>query len=545
MMNNVPVESSSSPAVAASPVRILLVEDEAILRMGLEDQLHEMGHRVVGHADTAADAVRLAEELRPDLVFMDIRLKGDGDGIEAARTISDRLHVPIIYLTAFADQFTIERAKPTHPYAYLHKPCREGELRAAIELSLHRHRMETAWRESGERASRENEDLRNLLAQVSHDIRNPVGVISELAEILASGETIETIESDLERIQACSKIVMDLLTELLDYTSLESGRLRLRLAPFNLHESLLELIRCQDVLARAKNLELVCDLGSEVPTRIVGDESRIRRMLINLIGNAIKFTDDGGVVVRVRATTLSTQRVRLRFEVEDSGSGMDPETIEMLFKPGSFPIQSRGTKSSRTGWGLGLVIAQKLACLMGGSLRVESQPSKGSCFVFEFEAEVIGESESTLVAMPVLKRYQILVLDCGAFSAQVLMRQLAEAGGTPTLTQDIDELMAWYARTSVGDRQDEFESISELSTGRPPRLPLVLADADHLNVTPRLFRQMGYDGPLVILSRQLSSTTVAPPLTAFLTKPYDMMELWRAIRDATSAVPRNRFSRPM
>ena len=453
--------------------------------------------------------------------------------------------MPIIYLTAFADQATIERAKPTYPYAYLHKPCREQELRAAIELALHRHRAETHWREFGNRASRENEDLRGLLAQVSHDIRNPVAVISELAAILASGETIETIENDLERIQACSKMIMELLTELLDYTSLESGRLRLRAESFHFHDSLLELMRCEDVLARAKNLDLVCDLGMEVPILIHGDEARIKRVLTNLIHNAIKFTESGGVVVRVRSDPLTPERIRLRFEVEDTGSGIDAESLKRLFEP-DFSLTLRQERPmARAGYGLGLAIAQKLARLMGGSLSVESHPSQGSRFRFEFEAETVGDSESTLMAIPILRRYQILVMDHVDLSAEVLMRQLSEANGTPRRARNLDELVAWIEQTGAGCRQDEFESINELSERGHPLLSLVLADADHQDLTHRLVRQLGYDGPLVMLSRRRLSSSAPPPLTAFLAKPYGMDDLWKAIRDATSAVPRNRLRSPL
>ena len=121
--------------------RILIVEDEAISVMTLEDSLHEMGYSVVGNAANASDAIKLAEEFRPDLILMDIHIKGDMDGIETAELINSRLHIPIIYLTAHSDEKTIERATKTMPYGYLIKPFRMKEMYSTIEIALYKHRI--------------------------------------------------------------------------------------------------------------------------------------------------------------------------------------------------------------------------------------------------------------------------------------------------------------------------------------------------------------------------------------------------------------------
>ncbi len=127
---------------------ILIVEDEAVIRLDLQGRLENLGHKVLAMTDTAADGVRLAKSLKPDLVFMDIRLKGGADGIAAAEQIREALHIPVIYLTAFADDDTLSRAKVTGPFGYLHKPCQDRDLKTAIELGLHKHAVESTLRES-------------------------------------------------------------------------------------------------------------------------------------------------------------------------------------------------------------------------------------------------------------------------------------------------------------------------------------------------------------------------------------------------------------
>ncbi|WP_029632111.1 ATP-binding response regulator [Zavarzinella formosa] len=132
----------------SNPIRILVVEDEAVIRVDLQDRLESLGHQVVGMTDTAADGIRLAKNFKPDLVFMDIRLKGKMDGIAAAEQIHDQLRIPVIYLTAFADDDTLLRAKMTEPFGYLHKPCQDRDLKTAIEIGLHKHEVERKLRES-------------------------------------------------------------------------------------------------------------------------------------------------------------------------------------------------------------------------------------------------------------------------------------------------------------------------------------------------------------------------------------------------------------
>ena len=137
----------------SKPVRVLVVEDETIVAMDLTDNLRILGYDVVGTAASGKDAINKAESTRPDIVLMDIMLKGNMDGVEAAEIIRSQVNIPVIFLTACADDKTLERAKVTEPFGYLIKPFEERELRSHIEIALYKHRMEKQLRESEERYS--------------------------------------------------------------------------------------------------------------------------------------------------------------------------------------------------------------------------------------------------------------------------------------------------------------------------------------------------------------------------------------------------------
>jgi AmiR/NasT family two-component response regulator len=147
-------------------VRILVVEDEALIAEEIEDRLSRLGFQVVGLADTAAKAIHLTEQTRPGLVLMDIRLKGEPDGIAAAAAITERLNVPVVFLTAHADEPTLQRAKATGPFGYVLKPFHERDLVVAVEVAIHRHALEQQLRERTAELQRTVAQLQQALNEV-------------------------------------------------------------------------------------------------------------------------------------------------------------------------------------------------------------------------------------------------------------------------------------------------------------------------------------------------------------------------------------------
>jgi len=178
--------------------RILIVEDEVVVALNLESRLPQLGYEVAGRTADGREAIRLAEELCPDLVLMDIHLKGDTDGIEAALDINDRLHIPVVYLTAYADDETLRRAKITEPFGYIMKPFGIRELHATIEMALYRFRAEQRVAESREWLFT---TLRSIgEAVVATDNQGRIRFLNPAAERLTGFKQDEALERDVDTI---------------------------------------------------------------------------------------------------------------------------------------------------------------------------------------------------------------------------------------------------------------------------------------------------------------------------------------------------------
>lgn len=191
------VDEKSELQLSPTALKVLIVEDEAVLRMDLQARLERLGHRVVGMADTAMESVRLATLLKPNLVFMDIRLKGKDDGISAADKIRHQ-HIPVIYLTAFNDSETLNRAKQTRPCAYLHKPFHEHDLRTAIEIGMHNAVIEERLRQSESRYKTTINNIDDGVIAVNPDGR--VTLLNPLAEKLTGWREHEAIGQPLQQV---------------------------------------------------------------------------------------------------------------------------------------------------------------------------------------------------------------------------------------------------------------------------------------------------------------------------------------------------------
>lgn len=236
--------------------------------------------------------------------------------------------------------------------------------------------VEVAARKDAEMATRVKSDF---VAAMSHEIRTPLHGILGYAELLRQSGLSEEQERHISIVKRCGDHLLTLLNDILDFSRLEAGAATLRRDEFSPEDVAREVIDLLSTAAGTKGLALDCSVDRNVPARVTGDAGRVRQVLFNLVGNAIKFTPSGGVTVHVGATAGSV----IRFEVTDTGIGIDSGAKELLFQP--FSQLDRSSSRSFEGTGLGLAICRRLVDQMGGRIDFDSRPGSGSTFFFEID----------------------------------------------------------------------------------------------------------------------------------------------------------------
>jgi len=286
-------------------------------------------------------------------------------------------------------------------------------------------------KEAAEAANRAKSDF---LANMSHEVRTPMNGIIGMSGLALDTDLTAEQRTFLEAIDEAARSLLDILSDILDFSNIQAGTLGLKPVPFGLHGSLSGSFTTLESRAAEKGVAVIYDVAADVPPRMVGDAGRLRQVLVNLVGNAVKFTEVGEVVVRIAVDHREEDEVTLRFSVHDTGIGIDADLLEGIFAA----FSQADTSSTRQfgGTGLGLAISSRLVTMMGGELTVESTPGEGSTFAFSADFRVAeDEGVGALSAGSALSDRSVLIVDGCASRRRVVAEYVRRLGGTPVAVE--------------------------------------------------------------------------------------------------------------
>lgn len=368
-----------------------------------------------------------------------------------------------------------------------------------------------------------NQAKTRFLANTSHELRTPMNGVLGMLDLTMDTELTEQQRSYLRDARDSASSLLRVLNDILDVSKLESGRFTIHPTPFELKDFLTELQSFFVARARSQGVELQLEMTPGLPGRISADRDRLRQILLNLLDNAFKFTEQGAIVLTARADPLEARKVKLTVSVSDTGQGISPEKLDQMFEP--FVQGDDSMTRQQGGTGLGLAICRELAQLMQGSLTAVSQLEKGSVFTLELPVEVLASAAPAVAInpdQPGFRPLKILVAEDNPVNQRVCLRMLERFGHRALLASDGNQALAMA-------EQDTFDLIL---------MDIQMPGLDGLEVTRKL-RDEGNAVPIVALTAHATvgyrEFCLSQGMDGYLDKPIRMEDLKRVLEQYSRA----------